>query len=285
MLRLAGLCACAVILGGAWVVSHGPASSRGAARLPEDLRFVAIGDFGVGGPRERAVGRAVHRFAARKGAGLLLTLGDNDYTDSPSAFRANWRRSFGWTRSDGLSVSGVIGNHDFGTNGGRYEFRLLGMPGSYYTRSLGEVQLFFLDTNSVDDRQTSWLEEQLENSTATWKIAVFHHPAYSCGHHGGLAPVQARWVPLFARYGVQLVLSGHEHSYQRFVAGTGIAYVVHGGGGAVLYRLRACPNPYPTRVRARYQHGFLYVSVTPGRLNGYAVDMRGRITDRFTLTP
>jgi Calcineurin-like phosphoesterase len=285
VLRLAGLCACAVVLGGAWVASNGPASSSGPARLPEDLRFVAIGDFGVGGTRELATGRVVHRFAARKGAGLLVTLGDNDYTESPAAFRANWRRSFGWARSAGLSVAGVIGNHDFGTNGGRYEFRLLGMPDPYYARSFAEVQLFFLDSNSVDERQTSWLEQKLESSTATWKIAVFHHPAYSCGGHSGLAPVQARWVPLFARYGVQLVVSGHDHNYQRFVTGTGVNYVTHGGGGAVLYRLRACPHPYPVRVGARHEHGFLYVSVTPERLSGYAVDMRGRVTDRFTLTP
>ncbi len=288
LLRLIGVCVCALVLGSASAGSSGPATRSGAqgpARVPEELRFLAIGDFGVGGATEAAAGRRLHRFQARSGATLLVTLGDNDYTKSPAAFRANWRRSFGWTRAAGLGVAGVIGNHDFATNAGRYEFRLLGMPGPYYSRVLGDVQLFFLDSNSVDDGQTGWLEQKLASSTATWKIAVFHHPAYSCGGHGGSAPIQARWAALFARYGVQLVLSGHDHNYQRFVTRTGLAYVVHGGGGAVLYRLRECPHPYPTRVRARHEHGFLYVSVTPERLEGSAVDMRGRVTDRFTLTP
>jgi 3',5'-cyclic AMP phosphodiesterase CpdA len=278
VLRLAGVFLCALILGGASLASNG----QGPQRVPEEVRFLAIGDYGVGGRAELSAGRRLHAFGARRGATLLVTLGDNDYTKRPAAFRRNWRRSFGWS---GPRVAGVIGNHDFATNAGRYEFRQLGMPGPYYTRNLGTVQLFLLDSNLVDDRQTAWLEQKLASSTATWKIAVFHHPAYSCGGHGGEGRIQARWVPLFARYGVQLVLSGHDHNYQRFLARTGITYVVHGGGGAVLYRLRECPSPYPRRIRARQEHGFLYFAVTPEQLDGVAVTMRGRVTDRFMLAP
>jgi hypothetical protein len=84
---------------------------------------------------------------------------------------------------------------------------------------------------------------------------------------------------------VQLVLSGHDHNYQRFAGRDGVTYVVHGGGGAGLYRLRGCPSSYPPRVRTRYEHGFLSVSIGPDDLAVSAVDLRGRVTDRFSLFP
>ncbi len=93
-------------------------------------------------------------------------------------------------------------------------------------------------------------------------------------------------MPLFERYGVQLVLSGHDHNYQRFAVRNGVTYVVHGGGAARLYSLRRLPAAR-TRgaVRSLYQHGFLYVSATDSQLDVSAVDMRGRTTDHVRLTP
>ena len=109
--------------------------------------IVAIGDFGVGGVWQRATGASVERFAERREADALITLGDNDYTESPPSFRANWLDSFGWAAADGLLVAGTLGNHDVRVRGGRYEFELLGMPGRYYRRELGQVELFLLDSN------------------------------------------------------------------------------------------------------------------------------------------
>jgi Calcineurin-like phosphoesterase len=273
MSRLAFLCAGACVLGLA-----------GSTAAQTRVAFLAVGDYGVGGAAQLAIGQRMERYEARREAQMLVTLGDNDYTESPSRFRSNWRRSFGWARRDGLRVAGVLGNHDYQTGRGRYEFRTLGMPGPYYTRRLGDIQLFLLESNTVDDRQTAWLEQQLRDSVATWKIAVFHHPPYTCGGHAGHSDVVRRWVPLFERYDVQLVLSGHDHNYQRFAPRKGVTYVIHGGGGAKLYSLKRCPSSYPRRVRARYEHGFLYVVADTNLLSVSAVDMRGRATDRFTLT-
>ena len=247
--------------------------------------FLAAGDYGVGGSRELALGMRMKSYEARNAANMLVFLGDNDYTESPARFRANWSRSFGWARRGGLRVAGVLGNHDYEVGNGRYEFGLLGMPGPYYTRRLGEAQLFFLDSNDVSDRQTSWLEQALAESSSTWKIAVLHHPPYTCGEHSGDLRVGERWAPLFEDYGVQLVLSGHDHNYQRFHAPSGVRYVVHGGGAARLYRLSGCPSTYPPRVRTRREHGFLSVSIGPDDLVVSAVDLRGRVTDRFRLSP
>jgi calcineurin-like phosphoesterase family protein len=259
----------------------------GSSSAQVRVSFLAMGDYGVGGSRELSLGLRLKSYESRHGADMLVALGDNDYLESPRLFRANWQRSFGWARRRGLRVGGVLGNHDYEIGRGAYELATLGMPGRYYTRRLGEgeVQLFFLDSNDVTARQTAWLEEQLSDSAATWKIAVFHHPPYTCGGHAGNADVAKRWVPLFQDYGVQLVLSGHDHNYQRFAARNGVTYVVDGGGGAGLYPLRGCPRSYPRRVRGLYEHGFLYVTATDGELDVSAVDMRGRTRDHVTLSP
>jgi hypothetical protein len=257
----------------------------GSSAAQVRVSFLAAGDYGVGGSRELSLGLRMKSFESRSPANMLVFLGDNDYTGNAARFRANWRRSFGWARETGLRVGGVLGNHDYELARGRYEFGLLGMPGPYYTRRLGDAQLFFLDSNVVTDRQTAWLEQQLAESMSVWKIAVLHHPPYTCGGHAGSWTVQRRWVPLFEEHGVQLVLAGHDHNYQRFASRNGVTYVVHGGGAAGLYRLRGCPSAYPPRVRARYEHGFLSVSIGPDDLQVSAIDLRGRRVDRFTLTP
>jgi len=257
----------------------------GSSAAQTHVAFLAVGDYGVGGSPELAAGQRMKRFETRHAASMLVTLGDNDYLGSPARFRSNWRRAFGWARAEGLRVGGVLGNHDYELGRGGYELGTLGMPRRYYTRRLGDVQLFFLDSNAVSARQTRWLEQVLSSSIATWKIALFHHPPYTCGGHSGDADVVRSWVPLFEANGVQLVLSGHDHNYQRFAAKNGVAYVVDGGGGAGLYGLRGCPSSYPPRVRARYEHGFLYVSATDDRLYVSAVNLRGRTIDHFAVAP
>jgi len=257
----------------------------GSSAAQTQVGFLAVGDYGVGGSREAAVGLAMKRFDARHRANMLVTLGDNDYLQSAKLFRMNWQRAFGWARRSGVRVGGVLGNHDYEVGRGGYELKTLGMPGRYYTRRLGDVQLFFLDSNAVTARQTAWLEQQLSQSSATWKIVLFHHPPYTCGGHSGDTDVVRSWVPLFESYGVQLVLSGHDHNYQRFAPRNGVTYVVHGGGAAGLYGLHGCPSSYPPRVRVRYGHGFLYVTATDERLDVSAVNLRGQVTDHFALTP
>jgi 3',5'-cyclic AMP phosphodiesterase CpdA len=254
----------------------------GGANADAATRILAVGDFGVGGERERRTGEAMRRYEARYGATLLVTLGDNDYTRSPSAFRRNWRGAFGWLGDAGVRVAGTLGNHDYEVEKGRYELETLGMPAPYYTRRAGDVELFLLDSNAIDDAQTAWLRRRLRASTARWKIAAFHHPPYSCGFHAGNETVVARWLPLFERFGVDLVLSGHEHSYQRF-ARRGIAYVVHGGGGAPLYPPLPCPRRYPERQFARLGYGFLAILAGEERLRVTALDLSGRRVERVVV--
>jgi 3',5'-cyclic AMP phosphodiesterase CpdA len=229
------------------------------------------------------MGAAVERFAADRRVDALVTLGDNDYTESPPAFRRNWRDSFGWAAADGMLVAGTLGNHDVRVDGGRYEFDLLGMPRRYYKRRVGEVALFLLDSNRLYRSQLRWLESSLAASDAPWKVVAMHHPAYSCGGYLGTERVRRRLVPRFERGGVDLVLAGHDHNYQRFARRRGVVYVVHGGGGRRLYPLARCPSSFPARRVARRKHGYLFLRAEETWLRVRAIGPRGGSYDRFTL--
>jgi hypothetical protein len=259
------------------------AVQAGQAAPPPPVRIIAFGDFGVGGVSQRAFGAGVRQFELGNPADYLVTLGDNDYTEDPGEFHSNWEASFGWWRRAGVRVAGVLGNHDVRVQGGRYEFDELRMPGRYYRRAIGPVELYLLDSNDVDGAQTAWLRRTLARSRARWKIAVFHHPAYTCGNYESHDAVVERWVPLFERHRVRLVLSGHDHNYQRFAPRRGVRYVVHGGGGRGLYELKSCPAGYPRRMAGREEHGFLYLVIRGNRLTGWAVTPGGRRTDRFAF--
>ncbi len=272
--RLRALAAAAVVL-----VAFALCTTTTAA-----TRILAVGDFGVGGASERATGLALKQYEATHPASYMVTLGDNDYSKG-TAFQANWQAAFGWLEQADVKVAGTLGNHDFEAGQAASEYAALGMPGPYYTRRAGGVQLFLLDSNQVDSAaQTAWLERVLAASKVRWKIAAFHHPPFSCGFHSGNEDVVDRWVPLFEHYGVQLVLSGHEHSYQRFKARHGVTYVVHGGGGAILYPpLGSCPDTYPARLFRRAYLGFLSINATKSSLRVSAVDRAGREVDSVTL--
>src|SRR3989304_670547 len=103
------------------------AGSAGAA-----TRILAVGDFGVGGESERATGAAMQAYEQKNPAAVLLTLGDNDYTKSPSAFARNWQEAFGWAGTAGVRVAGVLGNHDYAVDEGAYELATLGLPERRY---------------------------------------------------------------------------------------------------------------------------------------------------------
>jgi hypothetical protein len=271
------------VSGSALVTALAACGSDGSA-----TKILAIGDYGVGGETQRSMGAAMQRFYRKNGADVLVTLGDNDYTNEPAEFRRNWRESFRPLQDAGVEVAGTRGNHDVDSDeDGAWQFETLGMPSPYYTREVGDVELFLLDSNTrarIEGEQTQWLESGLRKSEARWKIAAFHAPPVSCGRYDGNAHVDENWLPLFERYGVQLVVCGHDHNYQRFAPHRGVTYVVHGGGGQKLYELdKSCARGYPRRLAARREHGFLYLIAGPERLEGSAVEISGKRVDRFTV--
>lgn len=118
----------------------------------------------------------------------------------------------------------------------------------YYSYDYGPVHFVALDTEFTFQNTTrraeqlSWLDADLAGTAQPWKIAYFHRSPYSAGgEHGSDLAVRSAFGPFFERYGVQLVISAHEHDYERTIpmrqgsSGSAVTYLVTGGGGGPLY--------------------------------------------------
>jgi hypothetical protein len=248
--------------------------------------FALVGDFGTRDDPERAVAREAKRWVAERPFDAFVTLGDNVYdTGDPADFRGSWTKPYGWVDRRGVPVLATLGNHDVETRDGRPELKFFHMPGRWYAQQIGPVEVLVLDANQPENpKQRRWLRTTLAAVTAPWTVVVFHQPAYSCGVHGSTPEVQDRWVPLFRRNHVDLVVNGHDHDYQRFAAIDGVTYVVEGAGGGSLYDVGACPDGTPDPIVANdTDHGFLYLRATKAKLTGRAVSSDGTVLDTFVL--
>lgn len=275
-----------LVAAGASACDPSPTSNASQPRTLEGAttRFAVVGDYGTADETEQAVAGQVKRWSEDKNADALVTSGDNAYPYStPDALEEAWTPFYGWA-GDELSVIATLGNHDIQDDGGQSTVDFFGMPGAWYQTTINDVDFFVLDANRPDDsEQTEWLREALARSEATWKVVVFHQPAFSCSLHDGDPRIVEHWVPLFDESSVDLVLSGHDHNYQRFTVGS-TAYVVSGGGGADLYELDDCPEESPQRLAANdEQHHFLGVEASDEEMLVQAIDTQGQVLDSFSL--
>src|SRR5204863_1390385 len=102
----------------------------------------------------------------------------------------------------------------------------------YYTYTTKNVRFFVLDTDELDPKQLVWFEGALKASQEAWKICYFHHPLYSDGGtHGSDVNLRVVLEPLFLKYGVKVVFSGHDLIYERITLQKGIQYFVSGAAG------------------------------------------------------
>jgi hypothetical protein len=245
--------------------------------------FVAFGDFG-GGDAQDAVAGAMERWAADgHRVDALVTTGDNVYSrGEPDKFDAQLDEPYRRLRRN-RPLWATLGNHDVQAGHGADQLRHLGLPGLPYAKELPGVQLLFLDANRPDQAQADWLAARLSEPGPRFRVVVFHQPAWSCSSHDSTPEVDRRWVPVFERHKVALVLNGHDHNYQRFVSGAGVTYVVTGGGGKGLYRLDACRGGEPRRVATAMRHHFTAVEVRARTLTLTAVADDGAVLDRAVI--
>jgi hypothetical protein len=265
------------------VVSGACSTDRQSQR---SIGFVVIGDFGTGDAAEHTVSSAIRSWVRERPFDALVTVGDNVYPDgSPSEFDDAWERPYGWVDDSDVAVVASLGNHDIHTDDGNPVMNLFGMPDRWYGRQVGPVDFFVLDANYLtQDGQMDWLSSVLTSSTAAWQVLVFHQPAYSCGKYDSKPGAQRHLLPAIQGNGVDLVLNGHDHNYQRFGPIDGATYVVTGGGGASLYPVGDCPAGTPDPVAWNDDvHEFLYVSATATELVGSAVSASGTVLDTFRL--
>ena len=134
-----------------------------------------------------------------------------------------------------LKFYASLGNHDDPDIERNY--KLYNMGGErYYSFKKGDAEFFALDSNYMDPQQLTWIEGKLRNSTAKWKICFFHHPLFtSAKYHGADLDLRKQLMPLFLKYNVNLVLSGHEHVYERLKPQSGLYLFVLGNSGELRY--------------------------------------------------
>lgn len=192
----------------------------------EPLEWIYVGDV-----QDSICGRANDYLRAALGrhpeASMLVCGGD--LTERPSdEYWAETFRDLDSVRQS-VPVLCVTGNHDYLKTVPMRLERRFSLVFSYFLDSMvgdnqvynlrcGETEFFLLDSNREPNylwTQRQWLEEKLAHSDAKWKILVLHHPLYSL--MGNLNNLAQRWAfdSLVRRYGVALVLQGHEHAYAR----------------------------------------------------------------------
>ena len=243
-------------------------------------RIAVAGDVGYANDRAAKTAAAIVRAGAERPYDALLLLGDNVYpAGDPTRVPATVFEPFGPVLDTGARLMAILGNHDVMGGNGDAQVAALGMPGQWYSEVIGDVTFIALDSNEPDNAvQRAWVEQTLAAATTTWRIVALHHPPYSAGYQGSSLENREAFASLFERYGVQLVLSGHEHDYQRSVPINGVTYVVSGGAADTRRTGRE-----EFTARSISWHHFVDLNVFADHLLVRGVNQSGRVFDQVTI--
>lgn len=209
----------------------------------DSVRFAVIGDMGTGEKAQYEVAQQMERFRQTTKFDFVLMLGDNIYGGkSPADMKKKFEDPYKPLLDAGVKFYASLGNHD-DPNERFYKPFNMGEK-RYYNYKKGNAEFFALDSNYMDPQQMDWLNKALHDSDARWKICYFHHPLYSDGRfHGPDTDLRGRIEPVFQANGVRIVLTGHEHLYERIKPHNGIYYFVLGNSGELRpHNLRPSPD-------------------------------------------
>lgn len=267
-------------------------------------RFAVIGDYGSNSAEEAQVATLV----ASWNPDFVITTGDNNYPDGEtetidenigqyySQFIGNYQGDYG-SGSPTNRFWPSLGNHDWNSLAcdgdnchGPYQDYFT-LPGNerYYDVDYRLVHLFALDSdgrepdgNQPDSVQGNWLQNSLSASTSCFDIVYFHHPPYSSGDHGSDEEMQ--WP--FAAWGADVVMAGHDHTYERLDV-NGTAYFVNGLGGKSLYDFSNegnLPAGVASIVRYNDNFGAMLVTVTETGMTVQFHNIEGTLIDSYSLS-
>lgn len=269
------------------------------------VQFIAFGDSGVGSPEQYQLAALM----AADSFDIALHTGDVVYqydAGGPGGYAELHKWFFdvyrGWLRRS--AVYPAIGNHDDEASHAAPFRDVFVLPENgasaaypeharrFYSIDQGAAHIVVLDTElAFQDTtrraaQIAWLEQDLSSTTQPWKIVVMHRSPYSAGgEHGSDLAVRAALSPIFEKHGVQLVISGHEHDYERTIPvregtqGTPVVYVVTGGGGARLYPAATAWWTAASRSAFHYLRG----AISECRLTLNAIGLDGKAFDAAVL--
>ncbi|MES1259162.1 MAG: metallophosphoesterase [Gemmatimonadota bacterium] len=268
--------------------------------------FIGVGDIAVCGTdgderTARLVDSVLRVDSIAKVNDQVFTLGDNAYPDgSASNFALCFAPSWGDSSKRIMKkIHPAPGNHEHQSIGAAPYYEYFGSrAGSskkgYYSYDVGEWHVIVLNSEIIvgaftdADRkaQDDWLTGELKGSQKLCTLAYWHNPRFSSGWHGGDARLLRTWQLLYDG-GVDLVLNGHDHDYERFdpqdplgVLDTahGIPEYVVGTGGGDLRGFRTVPSAN-SAVRVEGYWGVLKLTLGKGEFRSAFIDTEGRVWD------
>lgn len=269
--------------------------AAGALALPVregSIRFAVIGDSGRGDRAQHDVASQMVAWRAKFPFDFVVMLGDNIYDSHTAKDYVNkFEEPYRALLDAGVVFYAAIGNHDdplqvnyakFNMGGRRYytfrksERRLAGLVGA-------GARFFVLDSRSFDPDQLDWFRRELAESGTHWKIAYFHHPIYTSGRYRSTArALRLVLEPILIDGDVDVVLSGHEHVYERTLPQHGISYFVSGAAGS-LRPGDVSPSPITARSFDRDYH-FMLMEIAGSELYFQAISRTGQTVDAGKIT-
>jgi len=239
-------------------------------------------------------------FTFAPNAKFLLHAGDLVNRGVRDAEWGEWHRAPGWLNGS-IPLVPTPGNHEYGTEGGgrkltdhwRTQFTLpengvSGLEESCYWFDIQGVRVISLNSNEKLAEQAVWLDGVLEKNPNRWTVATFHHPVFSAAKNRDNPKLRELWQPVFDKHKVDLVLTGHDHTYARsnLMSGlsvrseeSGTVYVVS-VSGPKMYQVDR--EPWMQRAGESTQL-FQVVTIDGGRLRFESRTPTGLLYDAFEL--
>ena len=264
--------------------------AAGAVVFPKrdgSLKLAVIGDSGRGDKFQNEVADQLVAWRARFPFDLVLMMGDNIYDrHTAEDYAAKFERPYKTLLDAGVTFQAAIGNHDdaaqvryknFNMGGERYySFRRSDQPLGRLAG--GGVRFYVLDSRTLDPEQLAWLEKGLAQTGSRWKIVYFHHPIYTSGRYqAGARNLRGSLEPILVAGDVDVVLSGHEHFYERIHPQHGIVYFVSGAAGS-LRRNDIRPTPLTAR-GFDDDYSFMLMEISGDELYFQAISRTGDTVD------
>ena len=250
-MRKASLSLCATILAAPFLILPVSPAIKASA-LVSDPVILAAGDIAsCTGQKDEATARLLDNTS-----GKVLVLGDSAYPDgSPTQMKNCYGPAWGRHKS---RTRPAVGNHEYHTPGAAGYFTYFGAAASplqagctkycrgFYSFNLGAWHIVALNSeinHAAGSLQEKWLRADLARNKSACTLAYWHRPLFSSGSHSNNSDVAPLWNALYD-YGVDVVLNGHDHLYERFApqnpqgkadSAHGIRQFTAGTGGASLY--------------------------------------------------